>query len=218
MSDPVISTLGRVTRWEPGTKERLQTAALDLFVERGFDQTTVEDIAQRVGVTERTFFRHFADKREVLFYGQQEFEATFVGGVLRSTADDPGSLIGAALTAAADLFPPDRRSWSRRRQTVIKENPALYERELLKLAGLGAAVAEALRGRGVPEPTATLAAESGVTAFGVAFREWIAPGEQRSLIDIEREILRQSATVGDALAAIDRLHEPLEPARTPPSP
>lgn len=201
-----------MARWEPGTKERLQAAALDLFVEHGFEQTTVEDIAQRVGVTERTFFRHFADKREVLFSGQHEFETAFVGGVVRAVDDDPGSLIAAALVTAADLFPPDRRSWSRRRQAVIKDNPALYERELLKLAGLGSAVATALRDRGVSEPTATLAAESGVTVFGVAFREWITPGEQRSLIEIEREILRQTASVGDALAAVDRLLETTCPA------
>ena len=56
-----------VARWKPNARSRLEKAALELYSERGFQQVTVAEIAQRAGLTERTFFRHFADKREVLF-------------------------------------------------------------------------------------------------------------------------------------------------------
>jgi AcrR family transcriptional regulator len=185
-----------VVRWEPGAKERLQAAALELFVERGFEQTTVQDIAARAGLTERTFFRHFTDKREVLFTGQAEYEDHHLRGVRE--APDGESAFGyavAAITAAADFFPDERRPWSRRRQTVIDANPALLERELLKRASLGVALTQALCDRGVPAPDAPLAAETAVTVFHVAFRLWIAEGEERGLAEIERAVLAQLGAI-----------------------
>ena len=149
----VITRLVTMARWEPGARERLQAAALELFATRGFEQVTAAEIAQSVGLTERTFFRHFSDKREVLFYGQQEFLQAFVDGV---DAAPPGAVplevIAAALRAAASLFPDERRPYSRMRQSVIDQNPALREREQHKLAGLANTVAEALRARGIGEP------------------------------------------------------------------
>jgi AcrR family transcriptional regulator len=163
---------------------------MDLFISRGFEGTTAADIAQTVGLTERTFFRHFVDKREVLFSGQELLEQTFLDGVAAAVPNaSPLEMVASALSAAAAFFPDERRVFSSRRQTIISENPALQERELLKLAGLAASVAAALRARGVAEPTARLAAESGVTVFGVAFGKWIAEGEVRSFLDIEREVL-----------------------------
>jgi AcrR family transcriptional regulator len=179
-----------MARWESGARERLQAAAMDLYISRGFEKTTAADIAEAAGLTERSFFRHFADKREVLFDGQNLLQQAFLDGV--SAAPRQASaleVVAAALSAAATFFPHERRVFSSRRQTIISENPALQERELLKLAGLAASVAAALRARGVPEPTARLAAESGVTVFGVAFGKWIAEGEVRSFLDIEREVL-----------------------------
>jgi AcrR family transcriptional regulator len=182
MSAPAITTLDVVVRWEPGTPERLQRAALELFAERGFEQTTATDIAQAVGVTERTFFRHFADKREVLFQGQQAFERAFLDGLESAPADArPVQLIAAALHSAALLFTDERRPYSRLRQTVIDANPALQERERHKLAGLATSLAAALRDRGVDELSAALAAESGTVVFGVAFTHWIREGETRPL-------------------------------------
>ena len=185
-----------MVRWEPGARERLQAAAMDLYISRGYDRTTAADIASAVGLTERTFFRHFADKREVLFSGQELLEQAFLEGI---AATDPGAspldMVAAALSAAAAFFSPERREHSRRRQTIISGNPALQERELLKLAGLATAVAAALRARGVPAATATLAAESGMTVFGVAFGTWIAPGEERSFLDIQREVLGELVTM-----------------------
>jgi AcrR family transcriptional regulator len=179
-----------MVRWEPGTRERLQAAALELFATRGFEQVTAAEIAQAVGLTERTFFRNFGDKREVLFHGQDQFLQVFVDGVKAAPEDAaPLELIAAALQAAAAIFPDERRPYSRLRQTVIDANPALQERELHKLAGLAGTVATALRGRGVAEPTATLAAQSAATVFGIAFAQWIREGETRPLADIASDVL-----------------------------
>jgi AcrR family transcriptional regulator len=168
----------------------LQAAAMDLYISRGFDRTTVADIAEAVGLTERTFFRYFADKREVLFGGQELLEQAFLDGVAAAAPHaSPLETVESALAAVAAFFPAERRDHARRRRTIISGNPALQERELLKLAGLAAAVAASLRSRGVPEATATLAAESGLTVFGVAFAKWIAEGEERSFLEIEREML-----------------------------
>jgi AcrR family transcriptional regulator len=181
-----------MARWEPGARQRLQAAALELFATRGFEQTTAAQIAQSAGLTERTFFRHFSDKREVLFYGQQEFLQVFVDGVDAAPADaSPLVVIASALHGAASFFPGERRQYARIRQSVIDQNPALRERERHKLAGLATTVAEALRARNIGEPMATLAAESGATVFGIAFAQWIRQGETRSLSDITSEVLHE---------------------------
>jgi AcrR family transcriptional regulator len=179
-----------MVRWEPGAPERLQKAALELFATRGFEQTTAAEIAQSVGLTERTFFRHFADKREALFHGQQQFVQAFLDGVDTAPPDAaPIEVVAAALRSVAAFFPDERRPHSRTRQSVIDRNPALRERELHKLASLATALAEAFRSRGFGEPAATLAAESGVTVFVVAFTQWLHEGEERSLSDIAADVL-----------------------------
>jgi AcrR family transcriptional regulator len=188
-----------MVRWEPGARERLQAAALELFATRGFEQTTAAEIAQAVGLTERTFFRNFSDKREVLFHGQEQFLKAFVDGVDKAPADASAlELIASALHGAASFFPDERRPHSRTRQTVIDQNPALQERELHKLAGLAAALAGALRARGIPEPAATLAAQSAATVFGVAFGQWIGEGETRSLRDITSDVLGELRKLTEA--------------------
>jgi AcrR family transcriptional regulator len=192
-----------MARWEPGTPGRLQQAALELFASRGYEQTTATEIAQSVGLTERTFFRHFSDKREVLFYGQDAFVQAFLDGVdTAPSGASPIEIVACALQSAASLFPDERRSQSRTRQSVIEQNPALRERESHKLAGLATTVADALRARGVEDLAATLAAESGSTVFGVAFTQWIRKGEQRSLADIAADVLLELRTLtGQATAS-----------------
>jgi AcrR family transcriptional regulator len=181
-----------MVRWEPGTRERLQAAALELFATRGFEQVTAAEIAQSVGLTERTFFRNFGDKREVLFHGQEQFLRAFIDGIDQAPAGASAlELIASALRAAAAFFPDERRPYSRLRQTVIDENPPLQERELHKLAGLAGTLAAALRARGIAEPAATLAGQSAATVFGVAFAQWIRDGETRSLADIASDVLRE---------------------------
>ncbi|MFG1710700.1 TetR/AcrR family transcriptional regulator [Nonomuraea sp. M3C6] len=192
-----------MARWEPGAPERLQKAALELFATRGYEQTTATEIAQSVGLTERTFFRHFSDKREVLFYGQDVFVQAFLDGVdTAPSGASPIEIVACALQSAASLFPDERRPHSRQRQSVIEQNPALQERESHKLASLATTVADALRARGVDELAATLAAESGATVFGIAFTQWIREGEQRSLADISAHVLRELLTLtGKATAS-----------------
>ncbi|MEV6823827.1 TetR family transcriptional regulator [Amycolatopsis sp. NPDC051102] len=192
-----------MVRWQPGAPERLQKAALELFATRGFEQTTAAEIAQAVGLTERTFFRHFSDKREVLFQGQELLAQTFLEGVATAPPGaSPLDVVAHALRSVSAFFPDERRSHSRLRQSVIDRNPALQERERHKLTTLATTVADALRTRGVGEPAATLAAESGVTVFGISFIQWLREGEERSLASIIGEVfdellkLAGNATVG----------------------
>lgn len=179
-----------MARWEPGTPERLQQAALELFASQGYEQTTAADIAASAGVTERTFFRHFADKREVLFRGQEAFADAFVSGVREAPEGAaPFDLVEAALRSSTAFFSDDRRGHSRKRQAVIDSHPPLQERERHKMSALSATLAAALRERGVAEPAATLAAESCTTVFGIAFVQWTRPGEKRSLADLALDVL-----------------------------
>ncbi|MFI7102553.1 TetR/AcrR family transcriptional regulator [Streptomyces sp. NPDC050161] len=185
-------------RWEPGARERLERAALELYIELGFERTTVAEIAHRAGLTERTFFRHFADKREVLFSGQAELLETVVNTIAGAPeATAPIDAATDAIRTASARF-EERRELSGQRRTVIAANAALRERELLKLASLAAATADALRRRGVTEPTASLAAEAAVAVFKVAFERWLGEPGGRTLSDLIRDSLDhlKSATAG----------------------
>jgi AcrR family transcriptional regulator len=184
-----------VSRWQPNARGRLEQAALQLYVERGFEQTTVAEIAKQAGLTERTFFRHFVDKREVLFWGAgalQELVVSTVASAPDSAA--PIHAVAAALEAAGALL-QERREFARQRQTIIAANPELQERELIKLASLASAMADALRQRGVRDPTASLAAEAGIAVFKIAFERWINETSQRDLPQLIRESLAQLKAV-----------------------
>jgi AcrR family transcriptional regulator len=180
-----------MVRWKPGARERLQAAALERFAADGFDGTTVAEIAATAGLTERTFFRHFSDKREALFVGQDEFERLFIAGIEEAPGDDPIAIVAAALDGATAFFPEERRPWSRVRQRVIDADPGLRERELLKLSGLAGAMTDALQRRGIDPTAAALAAETGVTVFRVGFAIWIADDEERSLTVILDAVLAE---------------------------
>jgi AcrR family transcriptional regulator len=187
-------------RWEPDSRGRLQQAAMELYAERGYDQTTVAEIAARAGVTERTFFRHFADKREVLFDRQHLLADAFVGAV--AVAPDSATPLEAAtagLEAAACLLEQARgREFARRRQRLIDANPELQERELIKLASLAEAVADTLRARGVAEPTATLTGEVAVAVFRTAFGCWLDKANRRDFPQVTRETLETLKAVSAA--------------------
>jgi AcrR family transcriptional regulator len=181
--------MGGMVRWEPNARGRLERAAMELYVERGYEQTTVAEIAKRAGLTERTFFRHFADKREVLFWGSaalQELMVNAVAGAPDGVA--PIDAIATALRTAGAIF-DERRDSARERQGVIAANVELQERELIKLAKLASALAEALRGRGVGEPAASLTAEAGIAVFKIAFERWIADADRREFAHFIRESL-----------------------------
>lgn len=195
MSVTAITTLVGMGRWEPDAQGRMIRAAMDLFAERGFEQTTAGDIAERAGVTERTFFRHFADKREVLFDGSHTMERAAVAAILAAPAES--APFDAALTGvvAGGGLLEGRRDHAVRRSAIIAANPGLQERELLKLAALADSAAGALRTRGVAEPTATLAAHSAVTVFQVGFDHWVAGDDPPGL----------AARIADAAAALRAL-------------
>ncbi|ATE55932.1 MULTISPECIES: TetR family transcriptional regulator [Actinosynnema] len=181
-----------MARWKPGTPDRLQEAALELFATRGFEQTTAQEIAQAVGLTERTFFRHFSDKREVLFHRQDEFTDTFRAGIALAPPDAPPiAVIASALRSSADFFPDEARPWSRRRHEVISGCPALREREQHKLVVLAGVLADELRARGVDATRAALAARTGAAVFQTTFELWLAEGEERGLDVIAVEVLAQ---------------------------
>jgi AcrR family transcriptional regulator len=167
----------------------LEEAALELYTERGFDETTVAEIAERAGLTERTFFRYFADKREVLFGGQDALLDIFVSQIAEAPEAMSGiDAVGMALEAVAPVF-EGRHKHARRRQAVVAANPSLQERELIKLASIAAAVAEGLRNRGIGETAAKLTAEAGVAVFKVAFDRWVNEGRKDELPLIIRESL-----------------------------
>jgi AcrR family transcriptional regulator len=195
-----------MARWEPNARERLERAALALFAEHGYDATTVAEIADRAGLTKSTFFRHFADKREVLFGGQDALAGLFQEAIRAAppsatTAD----CLAAALEAIAVAFTPDRHDLAPLRRAVIAANSELQERELLKRARLASVLAGALRARGADDVAARLAAEVGVLAFSTAYARWAAPENQQPFAEIARAALRdlqaRAATLGSDAAA-----------------
>jgi AcrR family transcriptional regulator len=162
-----------VARWQPNASERLALAALELFAERGYENTTVTDIAQRAGLTKSTFFRHFQDKREVLF-GDGTMTGLVAGAIAAAPATaTPLEAVTHALDAVGrEAFTPARREFGARRRAVIAANPELQEREALKGLGLIAAMVAALNRRGVPDLTSRVAADLGALAWKIAYERW----------------------------------------------
>ena len=179
-----------MARWEPNARGRLEQAAMELYGERGFDQITVAEIAARAGLTERTFFRHYADKREVLFAGSEMVAERLVAAV----ADAPDSAtpldaVAGALETVGSVIEESRgRDFARARRSIIAANAELQERELIKLASWADTLAGALRKRGVVDPAAALAAQTGIAVFHVAFGRWVGDDE-RSLPELIRASL-----------------------------
>jgi AcrR family transcriptional regulator len=184
-----------MVRWEPDARGRLEKAAMELYVERGFDETTVAEIAKRAGLTERTFFRHFADKREVLFAGAALLQELLVGAVAAAAADRaPIDAAMDGLVAGGALI-QERRAFARRRYEIIAANAELQERELIKLASLSAALADTLRQRGVADLAAGLAAEAAVAIFKISFERWVADPERLDLPQLMRGSLDELRAV-----------------------
>jgi len=157
---------------------RLQIAALELFTQNGFDQTTAAQIAARAGVTERTFFRHFPDKREVLFGGQEILSAALTAAIRQAPADlAPIDMLRLAFAEVTPLL-EDNRRFSEPRQHIIAANPALMEREVAKHSALVGVVAEALQQRGIALGRASFAAQAGLAVLGHALDLWFADGTQ----------------------------------------
>ncbi|MBB6628222.1 TetR/AcrR family transcriptional regulator [Nocardioides sp. KIGAM211] len=162
-----------MARWEPGARERIVVAAVDLFTEQGYDDTTVAQIAERAGITKSTFFRHFPDKRELLAAGQETLSRLLAEGIADAPAGaSPLEAVAAGLTRASDEMGPTNRELGPRISAAVAASTELQERAVLKNVGLAAAMTEALLARGTTDPVAHLAAELGVLAFKRGFAEW----------------------------------------------
>lgn len=162
-----------MSRWEPGARERLLIAAVDLFSEQGYDATTVAQIADRAGVTRSTFFRHFSDKREVLVAGQETLSQLLADGIAEApAAASPLEAVAAGLERASTAMGSVSREIGPRLRAAVAASAELQERDALKNVGLATAMTAALAARGVPDPVARLAAELGVLAFKRGYAEW----------------------------------------------
>lgn len=166
-------------RWEPDARERLVAAALQLFSEQGYDETTVAQIAERAGLTKSTFHRHFPDKRDVLAAGQETLSGLLTEGVAGAPAEAPPlDAVAEGLRRAAQAFRPEVATQV---AAAVAASAELQERAVLKHVGMAAAVAEALQARGVAEPAARLAAEYGVLALKEGFAAWVAGDTKEDL-------------------------------------
>lgn len=179
-------------RWEPHASDRLAQAALDLFAERGYENTTVIDIAQRAGLGKTTFFRHFQDKREVLF-GGDTMNDLLTEAILAAPAEaTPIEAVGLAMDAAdREVFTAERRDYIVSRQTVIDANRELREREALKTLGLAETMAAALSRRGSTGLVSRVAAELGILASTVALERWSATDGETEFGELARQALRE---------------------------
>jgi AcrR family transcriptional regulator len=183
-----------MSRWQPNAVQRLQQAAMELFLERGYEGTTVSDIAARAELTERTFFRYFTDKREVLFAGSEEYERFVVGAVAASTAEPLEAVIAAYEATAPALF-DFRAEQVRQRWHLIAANEELLERELKKGGRVAAGITAALVAKGVSPTAAALAAEVGSTVFRNAFDRWVADTSGKPLAGRVRATLAELKSV-----------------------
>ncbi|MFJ8792142.1 TetR/AcrR family transcriptional regulator [Streptomyces sp. NPDC102462] len=182
-------------RWEPGARERLVVAAVDLFTEQGYDATTVAQIAERAGVTKSTFFRHFPDKRELLVAGQETLGRLLAEGIAEAPGDaGPMEAVAAGLERASTAMGPVSRELAPRLKAAVAASTELQERDALKSVSLAAAMTTALVARGVPDPLAALAGELGVLAFKRGYAAW-SEGDR----DAKDEL------AGHVLAALDEL-------------
>jgi AcrR family transcriptional regulator len=179
---------------------RLVRAAIDLFAEQGYDATTVAQIAERAGLSKATFFRHFPDKREVLFTGQETHSTLLAEGAAAAPADaTPLEAVAAALDTATASFTPEQRGFGPRLRAVVAAHDELREREAFKRAGLAAALTAALRDRGVPEPTARLAADLGVEAFHLGYARWTDGPDEATYPALARQALDELRAAAVAL-------------------
>jgi AcrR family transcriptional regulator len=184
-----------VGRWQPDARERLERAAIELFAQQGFAATTVPQITARAGLTTRTFFRHFADKREVLF-GGDEIPALATRLMAEAPPSlDPMTLIVGGLKTVAETRFEGRQAEIRERRAIIRSDQGLRERDLRKRAALAEAIRAGFVDRGVGTATAALVAELTVTVLYVALDEWLDPGGDRTLFEIITETFESLQTV-----------------------
>jgi len=166
-----------MSRWQPDARERLERAALELFAEHGFAETTVPQITAKAGLTTRTFFRHFADKREVLFSNDEDVAQLAARMIAEAPAHlSPMEIIERGLEqVAASQFSGDVETYTARK-AIINSDTGLREREMRKMAALSDSLHDGFVARGVDELTATLAAHATTTVFGISIGRWLESG------------------------------------------
>jgi AcrR family transcriptional regulator len=170
-------------RWDPEARERLQDAALELFLAHGYDNVTVAQITERAGLTRRTFSRYFADKRDVLFAGSEQLPGALAAAVEGADPDlVPFAALLAGLAEIGDLL-ADQAGHVAERRAIVAASPELQERGLTKFAAVTSALAAALEQRGTPAATAALLAQVGAAIFWSAFARWAEEPERASLAD-----------------------------------
>jgi AcrR family transcriptional regulator len=182
-------------RWEHGSEERLKKAAMELFDERGYENTSVVEIAERARVTTRTFFRYFSDKREVLFTGQEGLRAELVEKILQASDVEEPLLVVIWAFAEFDWESVGSRDAQRHRHAVIAANPELLERDLIKRHSIAVALTDALRQRGIDADTARLAALVGIQVFLAAYGQWLESGGEADLATISERVMSLLATI-----------------------
>jgi AcrR family transcriptional regulator len=199
-----------MARWDPGADDRLRQAALELYLEHGFDNVTVTQIAERAGLTRRSFFRYFPDKREVLFAGSERMPAAVAEAVL--AADETASPLAAALEALAGVGAQlvEHIDHAAQRRAVIDASTELQERERTKLAAIATAIAEALLRRQVEPSTAKLLAQVGTVIFQNAFEHWIDADGRTSFASCLRAV---AATLQETFTADAEIQVPGQPGR-----
>jgi AcrR family transcriptional regulator len=191
-----------MSRWAADARQRLESAALDLFEQNGYEQTTVAQIADHAGLNRATFFRHFSDKREVLFGGEDRLATLFSDGIRSAPSDASISeLLQAALLAASAAMTPEQRARVAQRILVLSTNTEVQERGLLKHARISRSIRAALSERGADDVAARLAAEVGMLAFSLALERWMTTDDQpfaahavAALRDVEERAVRLDAT------------------------
>ncbi|MCP2169130.1 TetR family transcriptional regulator [Goodfellowiella coeruleoviolacea] len=194
-------------RWDPRAEERLRAAALELFVEHGYENATVAQITERAGLTRRTFSRYFTDKRDVLFAGSEQLPGIVADAVRRADpALPPFQALLAAVVDTGGLF-ADLVPHAAQRRAIIASSPELQERERTKLAAVTEALTGALRERGATASTAKLLAQVGVAIFQTAFERWIDQPERTDIAALVHEAATELAT---SLAPVAGLATPPE--------
>jgi AcrR family transcriptional regulator len=193
-----------MARWEPGAPQRLVVAAVDLFTEQGYDATTVAQIVERAGVTKSTFFRHFADKREVLVAGQEALSTLLAEGITAAPPDAaPLEAVAAGLERASSIMGPANRELGPRLKAAVAASTELQERDALKSVGMAAAMTDALVARGVADAVAHLAGELGVLAFKRGYATW-SESDRDDGTGLAEHSLAALQDLREATAALER--------------
>jgi AcrR family transcriptional regulator len=213
MASDVITYDGRMSRWQPDARERLERAAVELFTEQGFAATTVPQITERAGLTTRTFFRHFADKREVLFGGDElpRLAAALIAAAPPSV--DPAVLVVDGLTTFATARFEGRRAEIRQWRAIVSCDEGLRERELRKRDAVLEAVRSGLAGRGVGATTAAVLAGTAVTLLYTAVDRWVEAEDERPLAEFIQDGVRALRAALDQLPLSAR--EPTSAGHSP---